>query len=125
MRLGAGVFLLAVITTLTVSFTASTSVPPSRVGRSVQALLISQQTPAGCSSLAIDKLVRGSGTFSSTESHALILGSAGVDTISATGAFNCIIGGAGKDNVTGTSSSVCIKGPTASAAYKVCTIKTG
>jgi signal peptidase I len=124
-RVGAAVFLLAVIATLTVSFTASTSVPPSSAGRSVVPGAVSQATPAGCSALALTTLVRGSGTFSTNESHALVLGSAGVDTISAPGTFNCIIGGAGKDKVTSTSSSVCIIGPTTGSTYTNCVKKTG
>jgi hypothetical protein len=91
----------------------------------VQPGAVSQATPAGCSTLALTKLVRGSGTFASSESHALILGSAGVDTISATGASNCVVGGGGKDIVTSTSTSVCLKGPTALASYRNCTVKTG
>jgi hypothetical protein len=119
------VFLLAVIATLTVSFTASTSVPPSRAGRSAVPGAVSQATPAGCSTLGLTTLVRGSGTFSTTESHALVLGSAGIDTISATGAENCILAGAGKDRVTSTATSVCIIGPTTGSTYTNCTKKSG
>ena len=119
-RGAAGLFVLAVATTLTMSFTASTKVPPSNAGLDFIGGAVDQGAPAGCSSLGLTTLVTGQGTFSSSASHALILGSAGVDTINSTGQSNCIIGGGGRDRVTGKSTSVCITGPDSRATYTTC-----
>jgi hypothetical protein len=115
-RAGAGVVFAVVTITLVTSFTASTSVPPSSVGSSAQARLVSQLAPAGCNSLTLTTLVQGTGTFSNSASHALVLGSAGANTITDTGTGNCIIGGGGTNNITGTSTDICITGPTLNIA---------
>jgi hypothetical protein len=123
-RAGAGLLTLIVAATLVTSFTASTSVPASHVGTSLNARQFSQLTPAGCSSLGVTALLKGSGTFSNTTSHTLILGSAGVDDITDSGQDNCIVGGAAKDNVHATSTDVCIIGPTSGAVYHQCVTRT-
>jgi signal peptidase I len=115
---------LGVVTTLTLSFTAGTTVPTSRVSQTFYAGSVAQGTPAGCSSLSLNNLVTGSGTFSNNSSDVLILGTAGVDKITDTGSRNCIVGGGGKDVVTGTSTDYCIIGPTTGATYSKCTKKT-
>ena len=123
-RGAAGLVVLAVLTTLTLSFTASTNVPASRVGTSVQPGQVMQAAPANCGGLALTSLLRGSGTFSNSASHVLILGSAGVDRITSTGQYNCIVGGGGKDTVNAKSTDVCIIGPTAGTTYNTCLKKT-
>ena len=123
-RGGAVVLVLVVSATLTMSFTASTTVPVSRVASVVQPGAVVQAAPAACTALSLTSLVIGSGTFSSGSSHALILGTAGVDRITASGGYNCIIGGAGKDTVNSTSTSVCIIGPTGGTRYVKCTAHT-
>jgi hypothetical protein len=115
-RVGAGIAVAVVAITLVTSYTASTSVPTSSVGMSTHARLISQMAPAGCSSLTLTTLVQGTGTFSNSTSHALVLGSAGANTITDTGTGNCIIGGGGTNNITGTSTDICITGPTLNVA---------
>jgi hypothetical protein len=115
-RVGAGIIVLLVTITLVTSFTASTNVPTSRVGTSAQARLIMQLAPAGCSSLTLTALVQGSGTFSNSQSHALVLGTAGANTITDTGTGNCIVGGGGTDSTTGTTTDICITGPTLNIA---------
>ena len=121
----AGFFLLSVITTLTLSSTATTSVPVSRVGRSLHAVQIAQETPIGCASLpTLTTLLIDSHTFSNSASHVLVLGSAGNDKITTTGSFNCIVGGDGNDRVTADPSDVCIVGPNATSSYSGCTQKT-
>jgi hypothetical protein len=115
-RVGAGVLVLLVTVTLVTSFTASTNVPTSRVGTSAQARLIMQLAPAGCSSLSLTVLVQGSAVFSNSQSHALVLGTAGSNTITDTGTGNCIVGGAGTDNTTGTATDICVTGPTLNIA---------
>jgi hypothetical protein len=115
-RVGACIVVLLVTITLVTSFTASTNVPTSRVGTSAQARLIMQLAPAGCSSLSLTVLVQGSGTFSNSQSHALVLGSSGTNTITDTGTGNCIVGGGGTDSTTGTSTDICITGPTLNIA---------
>ena len=115
-RVGAGIVVLLVTITLVTSFTASTNVPTSKAGTSIQARLIMQMAPAGCSSLNLTVLVQGSGTFSNSQSHALVLGSAGSNTITDTGTGNCIVGGGGTDSTTGTATDICITGPTLNIA---------
>jgi signal peptidase I len=115
-RGAAVVLVLVVAATLGVSFTASTTVPLSKAGASVQPLQISQLAPAGCSSLTLTGLVQGSGTFSNSRSNTLVLGSSGANTISDTGNGDCIVGGGGSDAVTGTSTDICISGPTLNVA---------
>jgi signal peptidase I len=119
-RAGAGLLTLIVAATLVTSFTASTSVPVSHVGASLNARQFSQITPAGCSSLGVTALVNGSGHFSNTLSHALIVGSADADHITDSGQDNCIVGGGGADIVNASSTDVCIIGPTSGAAYHQC-----
>ena len=123
-RAGAGLLTLIVAATLVTSFTASTSVPVSHVGTSLNVRQISQLTPAGCSSLGVTAILAGSGHFSNTISHTLILGSAGDDHINDSGQDDCIVGGAGEDIVNATSTDVCIIGPTPGAAYHLCTTRT-
>jgi hypothetical protein len=115
-RVGAGIVVLLVTVTLVTSFTASTNVPTSRVGTSAQARLIMQLAPAGCSSLSLTALVQGTGTFSNSQSHALVLGTSGSNTITDTGTGNCIVGGGGTDSTTGTATDICITGPTLNVA---------
>jgi signal peptidase I len=121
-RVGGGLVALAIAATVATSFTASTHVPASSVGRITIPGAVSQAIPPGCSSLTLtlESLVIGSGTFSNDISHALILGSANKDTITDYGEDNCIVGGGGKDVVRGTSSDICIIGPTGGAIYTTC-----
>ena len=123
-RAGAALVAVAVITTLTVSFTASTNVPASNVGRSVQARLVAQLAPAGCAGLSVTTILQKSGTFTNSGSHVLVLGSKNADRITDLGQFNCIVGGGGKDTVTAGTNDVCIVGPTAGSIYLLCAQKT-
>lgn len=122
-RAGAGFLLLVVAATLTVTFTASTSVPASRAGASTFALQVSQLAPASCGSLTLTSLVMGSGTFSNSLSSALIIGSANRDVITDSGQGDCIVGGAGNDKVTGTATDICIIGPSNGTQYNTCVAK--
>jgi hypothetical protein len=115
-RVGASIIVLLVTITLVTSFTASTNVPTSRVGTGAQARLIMQLAPAGCSSLSLTVLVQGSGNFSNSQSHALVLGTASSNTISDSGAGKCIVGGGGTDSTIGTATDICISGPTLNIA---------
>jgi hypothetical protein len=115
-RVGAGIVVLLVTVTLVTSFTASTNVPTSRVGTSAQARLIMQLAPGGCSALSLTVLVQGSGAFSNSQSHALVLGTAASNTITDTGTGNCIVGGGGTDTTSGTATDICITGPTLNIA---------
>jgi hypothetical protein len=123
-RVAAGLVALAVAGTLVTSFTASTNVPTSRVGSSVQARLISQLAPVGCNTLSLSGVAQGSGAFSNSRSNTLVLGSAKSDTITDTGSGDCIVGGGGTDAVTGTATDVCVTGPTLGTAQK-CPVANG
>ena len=74
----AAVVLVALAATLITSFTASTNVPVSRAGTSVQLRLVSQLAPAGCGSLNLTRVVTGSGTFANSLANALAAGQPGV-----------------------------------------------
>jgi hypothetical protein len=115
-RGAAALLVLVVAATLGVSMTASTTVPVSNAGASVQPLQYSQLAPAGCVSLTLTGLVQGSGTFSNSRSNTLVLGSSGANTISDTGSGDCIVGGGGSDTITGTPSDICVSGPTLNVA---------
>ena len=121
LRVGCALIALAVAATVVTSFTASTNVPASTVGTLTIPEAISQSSPPGCASLTLTSLVLGSGVFSNSTSHALILATAAKDTINDTGHDNCIVGGGGKDVIRGTSTDICIIGPTAGANYTTCT----
>jgi hypothetical protein len=115
-RVTSGLVVVAIAASLVVSFTASNTVPASRVGASVQNRLISQLAPAGCASLSLTALVHGSGAFGNSVSNVLLLGSSGADNITDTGSGNCIVSGGGADSITGTATDICISGPTLNVA---------
>jgi signal peptidase I len=123
-RVAAGLVALGVTATLMTSFTASTNVPTSKAGTSIQARLVSQLAPIGCSSPSLGSVVNGSGKFSNSRSNTLVLGSATSDTITDTGTKNCIVGGGGTDAVTGTATDICVTGPTLGTAQK-CPVASG
>ena len=112
LRGGAGVVVVVAVVTLSASFTASTNVPASRAGTSTQPRTVAQLAPAVCSALNVTNLVRGTGTFSNSVSHSLVLGGAGTDTITDTGTDDCIVAGAGNNSTLGTASDICVSGPT-------------
>ena len=124
-RGGAALLAVAVVSTLTVSLTASNTVPVSRASKVFYGGAVSQGAPTGCSAVAanLTSLVQHTGTFSNSTSNALILGGSGVDKITDTGNYNCIVAGGGKDNVTARSTSVCIIGPSSGTSYSGCTKK--
>ena len=112
----AAVVIVALSATLITSFTASTNVPVSSAGTSVQLRLVSQLAPAGCGSLNLTRLVTGSGVITNGLANALLLGSAGADTITDTGGNSCIVPGGGAGRVTGVPTDICISGPTLNLA---------
>ena len=117
--------ILAVLGTLTVTMTASTTVPSSRAGLSVQARLIKDLAPAGCASLTLTKIVIRTGNYTTSVSGALILGGSGVDKITDNGNYNCVVGGGGKDVIKTKSTSKCRIGPNGTtgphrATYRGC-----
>ena len=112
----AAVVVVVLAATLITSFTASTNVPVSKAGTSVQLRLVSQLAPAGCRSLNLTRVVTGSGTFANSLANALLLGSPGADTITDTGGNSCIVPGGGGGSVTGVASDICVSGPTLDVA---------
>jgi len=115
-RGAAAVMVVAIGASVITSFTASTNVPVSSAGTSVQLRLVSQLAPAGCASLNLTRLVTGSGSFSNAVSRTLLLGSSGADTITDTGGNSCIVPGGGGGRVTGVASDICISGPSLNIA---------
>jgi len=115
-RSAAAVVVVTLAATLVTSFTASTNVPVSNAGTSVQLRLVSQLAPAGCGSLNPTRLVTGSGAISNGLANTLVLGSSGADTIIDTGGNSCLVPGAGGGSVTGMASDICISGPSLNVA---------
>jgi hypothetical protein len=88
--------------------TASATVPVSYAVKTTRAIGAADLRPSECASLALTKIVRGTGSITAT-GGTLVLASSAADTISASGGNNCIVGGAGTDSVNVTTgSAVCI-----------------
>ena len=119
--IGGTLLALLIAITLVTSFTATTNVPASRAGVSSQTRQVSQLAPAACSSLGLTTVQFGSGNFSTTASHVLMIGTSGNNVISDYGGHNCIVGGGGWDVVSGAFSDVCIVGPGVLSSYLLCT----
>ena len=94
-----------------VALTASTVVPSSQAGRSTKSITANDLKPSACSTLALNGVLTGSGTFNDSSQPHLVLGSAGADTIRGQGGDDCIVGGAGNDSIRGDGGTdVCIGG---------------
>lgn len=113
---------LALIASLGLVFTATTTVPASNAGVSVEPATVDQLAPAACSGLSLTGVVYVKvNTFSNSTSHVLIVGRSADDKVTDTGTGNCIFGGSGQDNVNAQAGSVCITNTTAKSVYKGCT----
>ena len=120
-----GVVVVGVVATLSVSFTASTKVPASFAGTSLQPPRVAQLVPAGCDGLNLTSLVQGSGTFTTAASRPLILGSASADRLTSSGSYSCIVAGGGSDSMTGSATDICVTGPTAGTAGACASLANG
>lgn len=89
----------------TQAFTASNTVPATKVGQFTQAISPSQLEPAECISngVTVTSIVSGSGTITATAAYQLVLGSSSNDTLTDSNdeGNDCMVGGAGTDSFTG------------------------
>jgi Ca2+-binding RTX toxin-like protein len=96
--IGLAAFVLAQALT---AFTASASVPSTRLGSVTSSVTANDLKPSECT-MTVTSVARGSGTFAATAPSQLVLGSSGNDTITGnSGGNDCIVGGAGTDTITG------------------------
>jgi Ca2+-binding RTX toxin-like protein len=107
--LAASVFLLVTAVSGTL---ASNVVAESRAGGFVMTTGANDVKPTPeCSGITVQIVDVGSGTFSTSNSADLALGSAGVDNISARNGDDCVVGGSGNDTINGgNQTDVCIGG---------------
>lgn len=93
------------------ALTAANLVPPSKGGRSLQAINANALKPTECASLNLTAILRGSGSFEGGSASELVLGSSGADQIRGRDGNDCILGGAGNDDIRGDGGTdVCIGG---------------
>lgn len=96
------------------AFTATNTVPASRMDYNVFAINANALKPTQCAGLNLTNIVVGTSTnIDGTDANDLILGRAVVNKIDGRDGSDCILGGAGDDELRGrgTGNSVCIGGP--------------
>jgi Ca2+-binding RTX toxin-like protein len=102
---------LAAVAVAVGAFTATNTVPSSRVGQQQITITANALKPAACSALNLTNLVVGT---NGTAANDLILGPSTGSSLSGGGGHDCIVGGGGNDVITGnglTAGDVCIGGP--------------
>jgi Ca2+-binding RTX toxin-like protein len=95
------------------TFTATNTVPSSRVGQQQFAIDANALKPAACSALNLTTLVVGT---NGTAANDLVLGLSTGSLLNGNGGTDCIVGGGGIDTITGngnasSNNDVCIGGP--------------
>jgi hypothetical protein len=83
------------------AFAAGMVIEPSTVDWDSMSVSANDLKPSNCSSINLNQIVEGSGTFNGTANSDLILASAGDDTIDGGDGDDCILGGDGNDICTG------------------------
>lgn len=92
-------------------FTATNTVPSTKVGQQQFPIDANALKPAACSALNLTTLVVGT---TGTAGNDLILGPSTASALIGNGGRDCIVGGGGNDVITGnglTAGDVCIGGP--------------
>jgi Ca2+-binding RTX toxin-like protein len=104
-----------------VAYGAGNAVPGTNAGRNASAISATNLKPAACSSITLNGIRTGSGTFNDTGQPHLVLGSSGVDRIRGLPGNDCILGGAGNDDLRGDQGTdVCIGGPGTDTFHATC-----
>jgi len=83
------------------AFAAGMVIEPSTVDWDSRSVSANDLKPSACSSINLNQIVEGSGTFNGTANSDLILASVGDDTIDGGDGDDCILGGDGNDVCTG------------------------
>lgn len=126
-RIAGLLLVVGIAVTLATTFTATNTVPPSKVGRSIQALALSQLAPVACSAIGFSHLiVATTATTSGTTGNDLILGRgvAGTFTINGNGGSDCLVAGGGSstyNTLNGSNTAVCLAPAAAHTTYSKCT----
>jgi len=95
--------------TATTGFSASNTVPGTRVTRFVTTITADKLKPSNCSGITLTTVVAG---VTGTSGNDLLLGSAAANTISGGAGNDCILGGGGNDTIAcGAGTDVAIGGP--------------
>lgn len=108
------VLLGAILVVSYTAFSASNSVPLTRLGLTTQAIMLSDLLPDECSAITITEVVycRDHGTCNGSNANELIFGTSGDDKIQGKKGDDCILGGGGNDEITGDQDNdVCLGGP--------------
>lgn len=99
---------LAVVT----ARTATTTVPPSKLGSIVRTAPPNDLKPVDCAAITVVWLLARTGTVQGTSQAELILAGPGVDIIDGSAGDDCILAGGGADIIDGGAGyDVCIGGP--------------
>lgn len=126
-RIAGLLLVVGIAVTLATTFTATNTVPPSKVGRTIQALALSQLAPAECSGISLTHLmVATTSTTSGTNADDLILGrgTAGVFTLTGNGGTDCLVAGGGAstyNTLNGGYTDICLAPAAAHNTYSKCT----
>jgi Ca2+-binding RTX toxin-like protein len=105
--------LVGILVTAATGSLASNVVTPSRLGGFSMSTGANELKPIPeCSGISLQSIDAGSGTFSTSNSDELVLGSAGIDSINARNGDDCVVAGDGNDTINGgVGRDVCIGGP--------------
>jgi hypothetical protein len=103
-----------ILFTMIVAFSATTSVPSSRLTDQIKAITANDLKPSQCSALNLTAIYvcPGTSTCTGTSANELILGKSNAETINGGAGNDCILGGGGNDAINGgNGTDVCIGGP--------------
>jgi len=95
------------------AFTATNTIPSSRIGQQQFPIDANALKPSACSALNLTTVVAGA---NGTAGNDLILGPSTASTLNGNGGIDCIVGGGGNDTINGNGNApanndVCIGGP--------------
>ncbi len=100
---------LALLALLALSFTASNTVPVTRVGTVQKAITVQDRAPAECAGMGLTLLVTN---LSGGSGNDLVLGTGAAETVNGNAGNDCLLGGGGNDDLRGgIGTDVCIGGP--------------
>lgn len=121
-RLAMSLLVMLILISTMFAFTATNTVPVTRIGQQIQAVTANALKPAECSALNLTMIVICTGGgCDGTGSNDLILGTAAGERIRGRGGSDCILGGGGDDQLVGNGSGdVCIGGP-GNDTFSACT----
>jgi Ca2+-binding RTX toxin-like protein len=105
--------LVVIVVGVVSAVAAGNSVPPTRLGSTLQSITANNLMPSQCSALTLADVVvcPATGNCNGTNANDLILGNAAANTINGRNGNDCIVGGGGNDTINGgNGTDVCIGG---------------